>query len=122
MGFAAGEGGGALAEGEVAEAGLDHEFHEGFEAGVEFKEVYGFFEAHFEGFGDIFAVPADIFEFGAVAVAVALFAGDEGIGEEVHFEFDASGALAFFAAAAFGVEGEVAFGEAVYFGFREAGV
>lgn len=55
---------------------------------MEVEEVACLVEGEFEDFGDVFAFPADVFEDGGVAVAVALVAADVGFRHEGHFEFD----------------------------------
>jgi hypothetical protein len=104
LGFAAGEGRGALAEGEVAESAIDHELADLGELRVEVEEGGGFFEGELEDLADVFAFPLDVGELGAVAGAAAVVAGEVGVGHEGHLELDAAAAGAGFAASAGGVE------------------
>lgn len=108
LGFAAGKGGAALTEGEVAEAGLYHEVHDFAELGVEVEETGGFVEGHLQHVGDILALPVQVEQFGAVALAVAIFAGHEGIGHEAHLQLDAACPRTGFAASVGRVEGKAA--------------
>ena len=111
LGFSAGEGGGGLAEAEVAEAYFieDGEFVE--EAGDSDEETESFLDGEVEHVVDAFALVVDAEDFGLVAGAVAVFAGEFDIGEELHFDSDGAVALTGFAAAAGDVEGEVSGGE-----------
>ena len=108
LGFAAGEGGGGLAEADVAEAYV----HQGLQfaryGGDGVEKFAGFFDGHVEDLADVFAFVLDFEGFAVVAFAVADFAGDVHVGQEVHFDFNHAVALAGFAAAAFDVEGESA--------------
>ena len=67
-----------------------------------------------EDLADVFAFVLDFERFAVVAFAVADFAGDVHVGQEVHFDFNHAVALAGFAAAAFDVEGESADVEAAF--------
>ena len=121
LGFAAGEGGGLLADVDVAEADLfervelvAHHRHGG-------EEIDAFFDGHVEHIGDGLALEGDIERFAVVALAVADVAGDVDIGQEVHLDLDDAIALAGFAAAALDVEREAAGLVAARLGFRQAG-
>ena len=133
MGFAAGEGGGGLAEADVAEADI----HQGLQfaryGGHGVEELAGFFHGHIQHLADVFAFVLHLQRFAVVAFAVAHFAGYVHVGQKVHFHFDHTVALAGFAAAAFDVEREAAdvvaafarerhTGEEVADGCEEAGV
>lgn len=108
LGFAAGEGGGRLAELDVAEA----DFLDGFElredGGDVGKEFYGFVDSHVKNLGDVLPFILDLEGFVVVAAAVASGAGDVDVGEEVHFDFVDTVALAGFAASTLNIETEAA--------------
>ena len=111
LGLAAGERGGGLAEAEVAEADLveDGELFE--QLGFAGEEAQGLLDGHVEHVVDVLALVLDLEDVGLVAGAVAVFAGQLDVGEELHFDGDGAVALAGVAAAAGDVEGEVAGGE-----------
>ena len=90
--------------------------------GEVFEEGEGFLDAHGEDVGDGLAAVFDFEGFAVVAGAFAGFAGDEDIGEEVHFDAFGALSLAGFAAAALDVEGEASGFVAAHFGFAGAGV
>ena len=121
LGFAAGEGGGGLAELKVAEAGVGEELEGSLEAGVGFEEGGRFVDGHFEDVADGFVIVADFEGSGVVAFAFAGFAVGPGGGEEVHLQLDASVAAAFGAAAGFVVEGKSGGIESAEAGFGELG-
>jgi hypothetical protein len=121
LGFAAGEGGGALAKGEVAEAGVAQEAEGAMKGGVGGEEVAGFFDGHGKDVGDVFAFVADVEGGGVVAGAVAVGAGHGGGGEEVHLEALFAKAFAGGAAALGGVVGEAGDAVAAGFAFGEGG-
>ena len=72
------------------------------------EKIAGFFNGHVEDLADVFAFVLDFEGFAVVAFAVADFAGDVHVGQEVHFDFNHAVALAGFASAAFDIEGESA--------------
>jgi hypothetical protein len=121
LGLATGERGAALAEREVAEAGLAHERADVAELVVEIEEVARLLEGHLEDVGDVLALPRDLEGLGVVAAAAAGLAGDEGVGHEVHLDLHAAGAGAGLAASARGVEGETAGCVTADFGLRDGG-
>ena len=105
LGLAAGEGGGGLAELNVAETDVAH----GFELAAnlqyrveEFQRLHG----HFEHLIDVLALVAYLQRLAVVAVAPADLAGDVDIGQEVHFDLDDAVAGAHLAAPALDVEGK----------------
>ena len=106
LGFAAGKGAGGLSEREVAESDFLHggEFvgHGGHGA----EKRQGFVDGHVQHIGDVFAFVGDLEGLAVVAATVADVAGDEDVGEEMHFDFERAVALAMFAASAFDVEAE----------------
>jgi len=110
--LAAGERGGGLAEPDVAEADL-----------VEYVELVDdlrmagevnqrLFDGHVEDIVDVLALVTDLEDGGLVASAVAFFARQLHVGEELHLDCDRSVAFADIAAASGDVEGEVSGGEA----------
>ncbi len=120
--FPAGKRGRVLPQGDIAQAGFDHQLHEVAELGVEAEKFDRFFKTHFEHVGDAFTVPLELVEFRPVAAAPAFLAGDVGVRHEIHFQFHAAGTFAMLAPAAFGVEGESARRVTAHIGFREAGI
>lgn len=117
LSFAAGEGGGGLAEFDVAEA----DFLNGFEFREDGRdiseELNRFVDGHVKDLGNVFAFVFDFEGFVIVAATVAGGAGDVDVGEEVHFDFVDAVALAGFAAATLDVEAETAGFIAAEFGF-----
>ena len=121
LGFAAGQGGGLLADLDVAEADFEQHgelFADGRHGLEEFDAV---FDCHVQHVGDGFALEFHFQGFAVVAVAVADVAGDIDIGQEVHFDLDQAVARAGFAAPAFDVEAEAAGFVAAGQRFRQAG-
>ncbi len=108
LGFAAGESGGGLAELNIAET----DFLNGFElrenSGDVDEEFNSFINRHVENLGNIFPFVLDFEGFVVVAAAVASGAGDVDVGEEVHFDFVDTVALAGFAASTLNIETETA--------------
>lgn len=108
LGFAAGESGGGLAELNIAET----DFLNGFElrenSGDVGEEFNSFINRHVKNLGNIFPFVLDLEGFVVVAAAVASGAGDVDVGEEVHFDFVDTVALAGFAASALNIETEAA--------------
>lgn len=104
LGFAAGEGGGRLAEAEVAEADVGHGLQARKEAGGFGEEAEGFTDGEMEDFVDVEALVPDVEDGGLVAGATAILADEFHIGEELHFDGDGAIALTGFAAAAGDVE------------------
>ena len=104
LGFAAGQGDGALAEADVRQANVDQGLQFSGNEGDGVEEFAAFFNGHFQHFVDVFAFVADFEGFSVVAFAFADVAGHVHVGQEVHFYFDYAIALAGFAAAAFDVE------------------
>src|SRR5229473_3229939 len=121
LGFAAGEGGGGLAELDVAETDFDEsgEFLLNLRNLVE--QLQGFRGRKIQDVGNGMALEADSERFGIVAAAAADFAGDVDIGKKIHFDAAEAIALAGFATATFDVEAEAAGAIATFARFREHG-
>ena len=116
LGFAAGERGGGLAEADVAEADFVEDVELVDDLGVAGEVDEGFLDGHVEDVVDVLALVLDVEDGGFVAGAVAFFAGEFDVGEELHLDGDGAVAFADVAAAAGDVEGEVAGGEAFALG------
>src|SRR5271170_3311813 len=120
--FAAGNGGGGLAELHVAEADV----HQSLEFDLNGRDIFQDFESFFDGEieeignGKAFVTHGE--SFCVVAFAAADFAGDVNIGQEIHFDAALAVALAGFAATAFYIEAEAAWAIAAFARFREHGV
>ena len=108
LGFAAGEGGGGLAEADIAQAHVHQGLQFAGDGGHGVEEFAGFFYGEVEHLADVFAFELHFERFAVVAFAVAHFAGHIHIGQKVHFHFDYAVALAGFTAAAFDVKREAA--------------
>ena len=108
LGFAAGEGGGGLAEVDVAEAYVDEGLELDVDGGDVFEDGDGVFDGEVEEVGDGVAVELDGEGLLIVTASVTYFAEDVDVGEEVHLDAALAFALAGFAASALDVEGEAA--------------
>ena len=108
LGFAAGEGGGLLADLYVAEADFGEHRHLVADGGDGLEEFHRVLDGHVEHVGDAVALELHLQRFAIVARAVADVAGDIDVGEEVHLDLEHAVALAGFAAAALDVEAEAA--------------
>ena len=104
--FAAGQGGGLLAEADVIQPDLLQQHHFVADGGHGLEEGHGFFDGHVQYVGDGLAFEFDDEGFAVVALAVTDIAGDIDIGQEVHFDFDQAIALARLTPAALDVEGK----------------
>ena len=119
--FAAGDGGGRLAESEVSQPGFGEELEGFLEFGVGGKKLGGGFDVEIENVSNGESVVADLERGGVVALAKAAFAIDPGGGEEIHFQFDATVAFALGALALLVVEGKAGGGVAAHAGFGKLG-
>ena len=110
-----------MAEAEVAEAYFvqDGEFVE--QARNAGEEAQCFLHCKAQNLMYILAFVKDAEDFGLEAGAIAVFAGELDVGEELHFDGDGAVALAGFAASAGDVEGEMAGGEVELLGVRLGG-
>ena len=116
LGLAAGEGGGGLAEADVAEADLVEDVELVDDLGVAGEVDERLLDGHVEDVVDVLVAVFDLEDRGFVTGAVALFAGELDVGEELHFDGDGAVAFADVAAAAGDVEGEHAGGEVAALG------
>ncbi len=107
LGFAAGECACRLSHEEVAEIEVDEGLESLSDFGVLVEEVDGFGDVHLEDVVDVFIAVAHIEYFAFEAFAATGFADEAHVGHKLHVDGDLAFALALFAAAAFGVEGEV---------------
>ena len=121
MGFAAAEGGRGLSESDVPEADILDSLQFAGDFWIGFEEFDGLAYGHVEDVGDGLAAVADFQGLTVVAFAVAHFAVDENIREEVHLDGAKSGAFAGVAASAGDVEGEASRFVAADFGAGELG-
>ena len=78
------------------------------DAVYDLEEGLRFVHRHGQDIGDRFAAEFNFQRFAVVARALARVAGDEYVGQKMHFDFNQPVALAGFAAAAFDVEAEAA--------------
>ena len=85
------------------------------------EERHGLAHGELQDFVNVQAVVLDLENAALVARALALFAEQFDVGEELHLDGHGAIALADFAAAAGDVEGEVAGGVAALFGFAGGG-
>ena len=104
--FAAGKGGGGLAELDIAEAHIDERLEFLLDCGNVFESFQGFLDGQIEKVRNGEALVADGECLRVVALAAAHLAGDVHVGEEIHFDAALSVALARFAAATLDVETE----------------
>ena len=108
LGFAAGELGAGLAELDVAQADVVERLEHLVDAGEVLEEGQRLLDGHVQHVGDVLAAVVDLQRLGVVARAVADFAVDVDVGQEVHLDALGALALAGFAAAALDVEAESA--------------
>ena len=120
LGFAAGQGGGLLADFDIAEADFGEHRHLVADGGDGLEEFHRVLDRHVEHVGDAVALELHLQRFAIVARAVADVAGDIDVGEEVHLDLEHAVALAGFAAAALDVEAEAAGLVAARLAFGEA--
>ena len=108
LGFAAGQGGGGLAQLDVAQAHV----HEGLklvaDLGQILEEGQGLLHRHLQHLVDVFALVAHLESLPVVALALAHLAGDVDVWQEVHLDLQQAVAGAGLAPSAPDVEGEPA--------------
>ena len=104
--FASRQRAGRLPEGEIAKADFLHGGQLVGHRGDSAEKGERFVDGHVENVGDIFSFVGDFQRFAVVAASVADVAGDEDIGEKMHFDFERAVALAVLAASAFDIEAE----------------
>ena len=121
LGFAAGQRGRRLAQMDIAQADIVQGLQLVLDGGDIGEEFQRFFHGHIQDIGDRFAPVADVQRLPVIALAVADFAGDIDIRQELHFDLDDAVALAGFAAPALDIEGEAAGPVAAGAGLRGLG-
>ena len=104
LGLAAGEGGRALPQADVAEAHVDQRLQLVGQHGNGCEEDQGLLHGHVQHIGDALALVVDLQGLAVVALALALLAGDVDIWEKVHLDAQQAIALALIAAPALDVE------------------
>ena len=85
------------------------------------EKLRAFLDRHVQHIGDAFAAVYHFQRFAVVTLAVAFVAGDEDIGQKMHFDLDRAVALARLAAPAFDVERKPPGRVTARFGFRQSG-
>src|SRR5439155_17148916 len=108
LGFAAGDRRRRLTEPDVSEPDVAERLELATEARDALKELVRFVYGHIEHVRDTLALIRDVERLAAVALALADFAGDGHVREEVHLDLDVSVAGARLAAAALHIEREAA--------------
>ena len=106
--FTAREGGGRLPEFDITESYIAErtEALDNLLLAVGFEEVEGLVDGHFEEVVNVLSLKTHVEDFVFEAVAVAGFAFENEVGHELHLHLHRAFALALFATAAVGVEGE----------------
>lgn len=106
--LAAREGRGRLPEFDVAESHIAERAKalDDLLLAVRFEEVEGLVDGHFEEVVNVLSLKTHVEDFVFEAVAMAGFTFENEVGHELHFHLHRAFALALFAAAAVGVEGE----------------
>ena len=106
LGLAAGQGGGALAQADVAQAHL----HEGLQLVGQHRDGLEqgqrLLHGHGQHVGDALALVVHFQGLAVVALALALLAGDVDVGQEMHLDLEHAVAFALLAAATLDVEAE----------------
>src|SRR5690606_5520598 len=108
LGLAAGQGGGGLAEPDVAEADVVERLEVTLDRRDGVEELERLLDRHVEHLGDRLALVVDLQRLAVVAGAVAHLARDIGVRQEVHLDLDGAVAGARLAAPALDVEAEPA--------------
>ncbi len=121
LGFAAAERGGGLAEPQIAEADVGENFEPRDQALRFGEERQRFLHGELQHFVDVQALVADVEDGALEARALAFFAHQLDVGEELHLDGHGAVALAIFAAAAGDVEREVAGAVAAFLGVGRGG-
>ncbi len=120
LGLAAGQGGGGLADLDVAQAHALQRQHLVADRRHGGEEARRLFDRHVQNVGYALALEDDFQRLAIVAFAFADVAGDVDVGQEVHLDLDYAVALAGLAAAALDVEAEAAGAIAARLRFRQA--
>ena len=121
MGFATGQGGGGLAQPDVAKAHVAHGLQLGLDAREVVEQLQGLLHGHVQHLGDGAVAELDFQRLAVVASSAADLAGDGDVGEELHLNLGVAVALTCLAAPALDVEGEATWSVAPDAGFRERG-
>ena len=108
LGFATAQGGGLLAEPQIAQADFGQGLQRIGNLGHGAEEVHALVHGHVEHVGDVLALVGDLKGLAVVTLAVARLAGDIDRRQEVHLDFENAVALAFFAATALDVKAKAA--------------
>jgi hypothetical protein len=106
--FTAGEGGGGLAEADVAETDVDEGLEVPGDRGLVGEELERVLDGEVEDLGDVLALEGDVEGVAVVPGAFAHLAGDVHVGEEVHLDLDGPVPGARLAPATLDVEREAA--------------
>src|SRR5262249_43689817 len=117
LGLAARESGGRLTEAQVAESYFFEDVELFDKLGHVGKKFEAFAHGEVEHVVDVLALITHLKHLRLIARALALFADQFDVGEELHFDGDGAVALAGFASAARNVEGEVSGAEAALVSF-----
>ena len=121
LGFSTREGGGRLAQGEIAKTDIPQRAAHPFDLGVGVEELQRLLDGHVEHIGNRFSSVSDFHRFPVVALASAVLALDVDVRQEVHLDGPQAGALARLAAASDHIEGEPPGLVAANLGLRELG-
>ncbi|MNK74930.1 hypothetical protein D3C87_944540 [compost metagenome] len=119
LGLAARQGGGRLADLDVAQTHALQRQHLVTDRGHGVKEARGFLDRHVQNVGYALALEDNFQGFAVVALALADVAGDVDVGQEVHLDLDDAVALTGLAAAALDVEAEATGTVAARLGLRQ---
>ena len=106
LGFSPGQGGGLLAQGDIAQAHIVERFQFAVDVGNGLEEFYRLLHRHIQHIADGLAFVDDLQSLAVVAPAQAGFTFDLYVGQEVHLDHAHAGTTAGLAAAAFDVEGK----------------
>ena len=106
LGFAAGEGGGALPQLHVAKSHVHQGLHLVVKPGQVFKKRQRLVGGHLQHVGDGLSLVGHLQGLAVIALAVADLAGDVDVGQKVHLDLHQAVAAARLAPATLDVEGE----------------
>ena len=119
--FTAGEGGGALPQGDIGQTDIRQRLQFAFQYRHGTEKRQRVLHRHFQHLEDVAVFVFHLQGFAVVAMAFADIAAHVNVGKEVHFHFDDAVPLARFAAAAFDVETEPSRAVTAGAGFRRGG-
>ena len=120
LAFSARQGGGWLAQLDVAQTYLLQHLDFVQDVGHVFEELYGTVDGHVEHIGDGLALEADFQRLAVVSLAVAYLAWHQYIGQEVHFDGLVAVTSAGLASSAGDIEREASGLVSTHFGFGQA--